>query len=66
MVHYPPGYPDELPEISLRYDDTSVNDDDEKNLTEELLKIVSLSVHFTQLRCGQIVTVRAQRTWEWQ
>ena len=47
MVHYPPGYPDEVPEISLRYDDTSVNEDDEKKLTEELLKIVSWSAHFT-------------------
>jgi hypothetical protein len=41
-VHYPPAYPDELPELTLSHDDPNMNEDDDNKLIAELLKVVSI------------------------
>src|SRR5258708_34860070 len=42
VVHFPSAYPDELPELTLTYDDPNMDQDDEENLIAELLKVVSV------------------------
>lgn len=67
-VHYTPGYPDELPELALKYDDAKVSEQDEKKLLTGLLKVVCcytgrLASHDSELSTSSI---RGQKTWEWQ
>jgi len=41
-VHFPSAYPDELPKLTLTYDDPNMDQDDEEDLIAELLKVVSI------------------------
>ena len=56
VIHYPPAYPDELPELTLSYDDPNMNEDDVENLTADLLKVVSV-FGFSCWRCTDETTI---------
>ena len=42
VVHYPPAYPEELPELKLSHDDPNMDVGDGEKLISELLKVVSI------------------------
>lgn len=64
VIHYPPAYPDELPELTLSYDDPNMNEDDVEKLTADLSKVVGVFWLFMLEVQDETLLVGNRKPWD--